>query len=178
MRKKVSDKIAGDLAQVTGKDKLAAGQRYGSLVAISRVWVKSSKPMWLFQCDCGKEHTARGTHVRGGRITSCGCDHNRVHGMSGTPEYVVWNNMLQRCFNPRHPSYYAYGARGIAVCERWHSFENFFADVGVRPSPDLSIDRIDNDGDYEPNNVRWGTLEQQLSTRRGRGPNRSEHRAI
>ncbi len=149
--------------------KLAAGQRYGRLVAIERVWIKSSKPMWLFQCDCGEKHTARGTHVRGGRITSCGCVWNRTHGMAGTPEYIIWQNILQRCTNPCNPRFHCYGGRGIKVCERWSVFENFLEDVGKRPSSELSIDRINNDGDYEPGNVRWATLEQQTKNRRRDG---------
>ncbi len=157
--------------------RLAAGQRYGRLVAIRRTRTSAGKSMWLFQCDCGEKHTARGTHVRGGRISSCGCAWNKKHGMIRTPEYYTWQNMIQRCTNPTNPRFYCYGARGITVCSRWFSFENFIADVGGRPSAYFSIDRIDNNGNYEPDNVRWATSEQQLSTRRPRGPNR-RHQSV
>ena len=152
--------------------RMAAGQRYGRLIAIERVALDAGKATWLFQCDCGNEHIARATHVRGERITSCGCAHNRTHGMCYEPEYIAWHNMIQRCTNPKHPRFYCYGARGIKVCKRWFKFENFLRDVGRRPSPGLSIDRIDNDDDYKPGNVHWATFAEQLSTRRPRGPNR------
>jgi hypothetical protein len=83
------------------------------------------------------------------------------HGMSGTPEFVAWTSMRQRCGNPRCRRYANYGGRGISICERWRAFENFLADMGRRPSPDHSLDRIDNDGNYELGNCRWATRSQQ-----------------
>lgn len=92
---------------------------------------------------------------------------NRRHGMSHLPIYLNWQGMIQRCENPKHPKYPIYGARGIRVCARWKVFENFYADMGDRPSPHYSIDRIENDGNYEPGNCRWATKrEQLLNTRR------------
>lgn len=88
-----------------------------------------------------------------------------THGMSYEPEYSAWASMLTRCNNPRRPQYQSYGGRGISVCERWSKFENFLADVGQRPSASHSLDRINNDGNYEPGNVRWATVEEQQNNR-------------
>ena len=83
-----------------------------------------------------------------------------------TPEYAAWRNMKQRCLNSKNPRYADYGGRGITVCERWLDFETFLADVGLRPSPELTLDRINNDGNYEPGNVRWTTRTAQQQNRR------------
>jgi hypothetical protein len=82
--------------------------------------------------------------------------------------YRTWNNMRGRCNNPRHPDYANYGGRGIKICERWNNFANFADDMGLKPSPKLSIDRINNDGDYEPSNCRWATQKQQINNQRPR----------
>lgn len=93
----------------------------------------------------------------------------RTHGDSRSPEYLVWNAMRGRCLNPKNPAYIHYGARGIGICPRWLSYENFLADMGRRPSPAHELDRRDNDGDYEPGNCRWAThKEQTRNTRRNR----------
>lgn len=88
------------------------------------------------------------------------------HGRRYTVEYRIWQDMLNRCRNVRKSNYQYYGARGIKVCERWHEFENFYADMGERPSDEYSLDRIDNDSDYEPNNCRWATRSEQRRNKR------------
>lgn len=92
--------------------------------------------------------------------------HNRTHGQSGTNDYARWNAIIQRCHSPLHPRYGQYGGRGISVCDRWrYSFANFMADVGPKPAG-KSLDRIDNDGNYEPSNVRWATAKEQACNKR------------
>lgn len=131
--------------------------------------LSAKKPQrWVCKCDCGKR-TELTTHVLlGGKTTSCGCEHRwKTHGRSDTVEYQTWRSMLKRCENPNHHKYPLYGGRGIRVCDRWHKFENFYADMGDRPSDKHSIDRYpDNDGDYELGNCRWATWSEQRRNQR------------
>ncbi len=97
----------------------------------------------------------------------------RVHGWWGTPEYRAWVDLIARCENPKHPRFADYGGRGVLVCPRWRSsFAAFLADIGPRPAPRLSIDRIDNDGNYEPGNCRWATTKVQAANKRNPWPTR------
>jgi hypothetical protein len=148
------------------------GQRFGRLVVLRRA-PTLTKPAYLVRCDCGTEKIIRGDHLRAGRVKACGADmHRQQHGQTAsyakTAEYTAWSNMVARCRPGTHPHTGRYGARGITICKQWRdSFEAFFADVGKRPSPQHSLDRINNDGDYEPGNVRWATrAQQQRNTRK------------
>ncbi len=95
-------------------------------------------------------------NLRQGRTRSCGCRERQTHGLVGTPEYRVWQNMIQRCYNPKHPAYARYGGREIEVCKHWREDPAaFVGDIGPRPSDEHQIDRTDRDGHYEPGNVHW-----------------------
>jgi hypothetical protein len=146
-----------------------SGRRFGRLVVRAYAGAKR----WDCVCDCGSHTVVWGGHLRRGETKSCGCLHRELakacatkHGMYGTREYRSWQGMKQRCCNPEHVAYESYGGRGITVCEEWRlSFEAFFADMLERP-PGTSLDRINNDGNYEPGNCCWSDAKQQAENRR------------
>lgn len=159
------------------------GQRFGRLVALTKVRSRGKKTFWLWRCDCGTEKECQTSHVKGLKIRSCGCmleeylhseEHAascarasrlpRTHGMSNEPEYFVWKSMRQRCENEKSHDYRWYGALGVRVCERWQKFENFYADMGK--SNGLTLDRIDPAKDYSPENCRWASWEVQRTNKR------------
>lgn len=148
------------------------GRVYGRLTVLRRDGKRGSKYWWYCQCSCGTHVCVQGSELT--RVSapcrSCGCAQREAvtrHGMHGTRVYRIWRGMLNRCENKRMQGYKYYGARGITVCERWHNFENFLADMGEPPFKGASIDRKDNDGNYEPSNCRWSTLAEQNRNKRG-----------
>lgn len=121
---------------------------------------------WSCQCECGKIKHIRKSEFIAGYHKSCGCLRGENHGMSNTPEYQIWVGMKRRCFDVKKDNYSKYGGRGIAVCDRWMSFINFYADMGPRPSNKHSIERQNVNGNYEPGNCYWATLIEQANNKR------------
>jgi hypothetical protein len=145
-------------------------QKFGRLLVLSRASNSlQGDARWLCQCDCGRTSVSKGGSLRIGATRSCGYCANATHGhasnKSRTRTYRAWTSMLSRCRRPGDASYLRYGGRGITVCERWELFENFLEDIGEAP-PGLTLDRIDNDGNYEPGNCKWSTWKEQAANRR------------
>lgn len=154
-------------------------KRFGRLIAIARYSevTPSGKTQWECVCDCGNVIIAITGHLTTGNTKSCGCHKsessrqiglaNKTHGMTGSPEYKAWQSLRYRCYDPENENYKYYGARGITVCDRWKdSFENFYADMGPKPGIGYSIDRENVNGNYEPNNCRWVTIDTQNRNKR------------
>jgi hypothetical protein len=150
------------------------GKTFGRLTAIAPVGKSPGGHIkWLCICDCGTESVAEAGNLKR-RTRSCGClgtemssKRNTTHGMAGRPEYNSWASLRSRCLSKTDPGYSYYGGRGIKICDRWvDSFENFYADMGARPSTKHSIDRINNEEGYSKRNCRWATRKEQARNKR------------
>ena len=144
------------------------GLRFSRLEVIARDGGdKWGRAKWICRCNCGKIKVVAGCHLRSGKTQSCGClqkevvaERLRTHGMVGTPTYRSWGCMLSRCTDPNHKQYAHYGGRGIEVCDRWLKFEGFFADMGKKPKG-LTVERMDNNKGYFPENCIYATYKEQ-----------------
>lgn len=154
----------------------------GRLTVVSQ---HSQKPggeyLWLCRCECGGSSISAGYELRSGHTRSCGClakealsRRMKKHGLSHLPEFKIWMGMIRRCTDRKMINYDRYGGRGIKVCDEWaESFANFYRDMGNRPSPKHSIDRINNEKGYSADNCRWATASEQAQNKR---PKRAEMR--
>jgi hypothetical protein len=156
---------------------MPAGSRFGAWTLIGPAPKISRDLRFFCRCACGQEASVIGADLRSGKSTKCReCQlrcfqqgkvtHGATRGLSRPPEYRTWANMRGRCHNPKSPRFKDYGERGVSICERWHDFEAFFADMGPRPSSLHSIERENNNGNYEPDNCVWALPQKQNRNQR------------
>ncbi len=173
LRRDCRKRSAGTSLIATMRFKDLTGKIFGKLSVIEfKGRLPDQASLFLVKCSCGKSKIMRGKVIQAAK--SCGCMHGkhfRTHGQASingrgqTPEYKSWTGMKGRCLNSKNKKYKNYGGRGIGICKRWLKFENFFEDMGKKPSAEYSIGRIDNDGDYKPSNCRWETPFQQSNNK-------------
>ena len=142
-----------------------SGKKFGSWLVGEKI-KNEERNEWFYKCtcDCGTKKEIAAHQLKSNHTTKCHICRNKTHGMSYTDTFRIWSGILRRCTNKNVKAYPRYGGRGISVCERWLKFENFYADMGDRPKG-LQIDRINNDGNYEPSNCRWATCKENVNNR-------------
>jgi hypothetical protein len=163
-------KSCGCLVAMTQRDNhpIPIGEKYGRLTVLAEAEKTGANRQVKAVCDCGIQVTTAINNLRSGHTTSCGCikgDAQVRHGMSGTPTYQVWRDMINRCDNQNYKEFKYYGGRGITFCRQWRVFDNFFLDMGIKPEG-LTLDRIDYDGNYDISNCRWASDIQQANNKR------------
>lgn len=161
----------------TGTDAQIIGKTFGRLTVISEIKsTATTSRKWLCKCSCGGIAKTNAWSLASGRTQSCGCllkekiREAHRHGLARRGKksylYLIWCSMRQRCKNPKNKGYMNYGGRGIKICARWNKYENFLKDIGDRPTPKHTLDRMNNNGNYEPSNCKWSTRKHQTINRR------------